>query len=77
VACGFGGYGKSIACSGTQASAKASQAECLADSMFTKCANVASGSFLACQKKLSAKPCDATAVLATDPSCADMRACLK
>jgi hypothetical protein len=77
VACGFGGYGKSIACGGNiSVQAKASQAECLSDTVFATCANLASGAFLACQKQLAAKPCQSLSVLETDPACAGLKACL-
>jgi len=77
IACGFGGYGKSIACGGNiSVQAKASQAACLSDTVFTSCANLASGAYLACQKQLAAKPCQSLSVLETDPACAGLKACL-
>ena len=77
MACGFGGYGKSIACGGNiSVQGKASQAACLSDTMFTTCAKVATGAFVACQKQLAAKPCQSLSVLTTDPACADVSTCL-
>jgi hypothetical protein len=74
-ACPFGGYGKSKSCGASTFSAKQSQAACLADPTWTKCASVTAGDYLACTTAMNVDPCKSLQVLTTDPACASVKAC--
>jgi len=74
-ACPFGGYGKSKSCGGSTFSAKQSQAACLGEPTWTKCASVTAGDFLACATAMNVDPCKSIQVLTTDPACAPVKAC--
>jgi hypothetical protein len=76
VACSYGGYGQSKSCAdGSDASADASQSDCLLDFWWTDCPALPASDFLACNKAVSADVCNLYPIVQSDPACASYKVC--